>query len=93
MKFSAKGRAMHDENAIESANYYPDSRKRSHHLECYHEKGVSITAGRLRSLDYGFFSSRIALFSLILYSLISGAVPNFYHAGSSGIFRSILYKS
>jgi hypothetical protein len=50
-------------NAIESADYYPDSRKRRRDLRRSYEKGFNMTAGRQRGLDYGRFSSRRILFT------------------------------
>jgi hypothetical protein len=52
-------------NAIESADYYPDSRKRRQEL-CYSFKKVfDLISSRLLSLDYGSFSSRRTLFKAI----------------------------
>ena len=42
-------------NAIESADYFPDSRKRGHGLRCSYEKGINVTAGRLRAPTMAVF--------------------------------------
>jgi hypothetical protein len=43
--------------AMESAEYYSDTRRRRQSLRCYYEEGIRLSSGRLRSLDYGGFSS------------------------------------
>ena len=48
-------------NAIESANYNPDSRERRHRLGCSYEETNYMIISRLWSLDYGRFSSRWTL--------------------------------
>jgi hypothetical protein len=52
-----KDRVQYAEKAIESAEYYPDTRKRRHTRICSDEKGGNLAAILLRCLDYGRFSA------------------------------------
>ena len=53
-------------NAVESAYYYPDSRKRIHNFSTNYEKGINLSASRIRSLDYGRFSSPGLYFDVLI---------------------------
>jgi hypothetical protein len=58
-------------NAIESAYYSPDSRKRRHNRRYSYEEGLRIAVSWLRSLDYGCFLSRRTPFSSDFFATAS----------------------